>query len=160
MVATKSLLSDLARVRELDQGFQVFGAFKHQYRLGPCLSQQQLAQFESLLQVSFPHDLREFLLTAGNGGAGPGYGLHRLGVDLPSNYTPNPANAKRSERGCGPLPGSALPVGPASVTLRKLAARRRPTAAPSPQPTLQGRDPGSLVRFAEGSGRLHRFSGS
>lgn len=70
----------LATLRARDSSFEVFGAFKHQYRLGPALTEVEVADFEKRYGFRLSGDLRQFLLTVGNGGAGPGYGVHRLGI--------------------------------------------------------------------------------
>jgi hypothetical protein len=70
----------LERLRMADEGFRVFGAKRHQYRLGPPLSEGELAAFESTNRVRLPEEYRQFLSTTGNGGAGPFYGLEPLGT--------------------------------------------------------------------------------
>ena len=55
-----------------------FGVYKHQFRLNPPLPQAEVAAFESLHSISLPEDYRQFLLLAGNGGAGPYYGVAPL----------------------------------------------------------------------------------
>lgn len=70
----------LDTLRSLDASFQTFGAHKHQYRLGPVLEPAEIAQFERSFGFRLPEDLRFFLEEVGNGGAGPGYGLNRLGL--------------------------------------------------------------------------------
>jgi SMI1 / KNR4 family (SUKH-1) len=64
--------------RLLDPGLGVFGADAHRYRLNPPVTIEQLRDFESLHSVTLPSDYRQFLLEAGNGGAGPYYGLLSL----------------------------------------------------------------------------------
>lgn len=72
-------LVDLLReLRTLDPHFRVFGSASHRYLLGPVLSEQDLAAFESANGIQLPAEYREFLATVGNGGAGPFYGLEPL----------------------------------------------------------------------------------
>jgi hypothetical protein len=61
--------------RVLDPGLVVFGADEHRYRLRPPVSIEQLRDFEKLHGITLPSDYRQFLLQAGNGGAGPYYGI-------------------------------------------------------------------------------------
>lgn len=70
----------LSRLRAADPGFRVFGSDHHRYRLGPPLSEEKLAGFESANRVRLPEDYRRFLAVVGNGGAGPYYGLEPLGT--------------------------------------------------------------------------------
>lgn len=72
---TTILLDKLARLREADREFRVFGSEQHRYRLGPCLTEMEIQQFEHPHQITLPEEYRDFLLHVGNGGAGPYYGL-------------------------------------------------------------------------------------
>lgn len=100
------LPSSIQQIRELvqrlavaDASLRVFGADMHRYRLGPCLSEEAVAAFESAHRIELPADYREFLLRVGNGGAGPFYGLRPLdaqGRDLARPF-PFEATADMSE---------------------------------------------------------------
>lgn len=68
----------LRRLQVADIGFRVFGSEQHRYRLGPTLSEAELAAFESGNGIRLPEDYRQFLSAVGNGGAGPFYGLEPL----------------------------------------------------------------------------------
>jgi hypothetical protein len=70
------LLHEQAR---LDRGLNAFGANAHEYKLNPPIALKELEGFESEHRIKLPEDFREFLLTVGNGGAGPYYGLFPLG---------------------------------------------------------------------------------
>jgi hypothetical protein len=70
----------LGRLRAVDGGFRVFGSKQHRYRVGPTLSEAELAAFESANRATLPDDYRRFLSVVGNGGAGPFYGLEPLGT--------------------------------------------------------------------------------
>jgi len=70
----------LHRLRAADAGFRVFGSEQHGYRVGPILSEAELAAFESANRFRLPEDYRRFLAAVGNGGAGPFYGLEPLGT--------------------------------------------------------------------------------
>ena len=68
----------LERLRQRDPRCHGSGAARHRYRLGPPLDEAVLARFESAFAVEIPDDYRSFLKHVGNGGPGPGAGLHRL----------------------------------------------------------------------------------
>jgi hypothetical protein len=68
----------LRRLRAADTSFRVFGSKQHRYRIGPTLSESELAAFESGNRIRLPDDYRLFLAVVSNGGAGPFYGLEPL----------------------------------------------------------------------------------
>jgi hypothetical protein len=77
-------LADLvSTLRQLDTGFQVFGAKRkrdwgHDYMFNPCVDRRDIDVFEQKNGLVLPEDYREFLLCVGNGGAGPYYGIKTL----------------------------------------------------------------------------------
>lgn len=78
MPTTEELLATLQQLRTIDTEHMVFGAQTHGYVLQPPLSDEEVAQFERENRVALPAAYRDFLLKAGNGGAGPAYGLKPL----------------------------------------------------------------------------------
>ena len=58
---------------------KVFGSDAHHFKLNPPLPENEIAQFETRHNIRLPQDYRGFLLHLGNGGAGPAYGLFKLG---------------------------------------------------------------------------------
>jgi len=79
----------LVRMQKADTEFRVYGTELHKYRLGPTLSESELAAFEAKYGIVLPADYRFFLNECGNGadfrstapyiainsGPGPGNGL-------------------------------------------------------------------------------------
>jgi len=57
----------------------VFGAEAHHFNLNPEVNEAVLATFERTHGVHLPSDYRAFLMSVGNGGAGPFYGVFPLG---------------------------------------------------------------------------------
>jgi hypothetical protein len=53
----------------------VFGADHHEYKLYPCVPEDELEQVERWRGLVFPEQLRAFYLKVGDGIAGPHYGL-------------------------------------------------------------------------------------
>lgn len=58
---------------------KVFGSDAHGFRTYPALSEIAVREFESRHRVTLPTEYRGFLIHVGNGGAGPAYGLFKLG---------------------------------------------------------------------------------
>lgn len=75
------------RLRSADPNRRVSGSDKHGYAFGPVLTEAEVLEFESENGVILPADYRQFLLTVGNGGAGPGYGLLPLDNTGPCKRT-------------------------------------------------------------------------
>lgn len=69
----------LERLRTTKRPPKVFGADSHEFRLYPPLSEATVREFEVKYRIRLPEDYREFLIDLGNGGAGPFYGVFKLG---------------------------------------------------------------------------------
>lgn len=104
----------------LDTHRQVFGAYRHDYRLGPPCTEDELRSWEAATGLRLPPDYRRFLAEVGNGGAGPEYGWAELpsvgAVYLEELQRPNllPAIAWPDwvawEAAAGALPAGAEPL--------------------------------------------------
>jgi HEAT repeat protein len=70
------ILGKLEEIRR--KGLACFGSDAHGFRLKAPLQESSLVQFESEHSIRLPEDFRAFLRHAGNGGAGPYYGLYSL----------------------------------------------------------------------------------
>lgn len=60
------------------------------YRVNIPLSEPEILGFERLHAITLPTDYRDFLLTMGNGGVGPGYGVEKLGQAYDVDWSENP----------------------------------------------------------------------
>jgi hypothetical protein len=80
------ILEKLAQARH--RGCKCFGSESHSFRLNRRLLESSLIQFEQQHEIRLPEGYREFLLEAGNGGAGPYYGL--LPLDAWAEATDGP----------------------------------------------------------------------
>lgn len=69
----------LHALREARRPVHVFGSQLHGFHLNPPLSEPAVRDFEREHRINLPADYRAFLLHVGNGGAGPAYGLFKLG---------------------------------------------------------------------------------
>lgn len=78
----RSSLSSIAGNRRANH---VFGASSHGFMLNPRATTEELASIEARLSCVLPPAYRSFLIEAGNGGAGPGYGLWPAGLWDPTN---------------------------------------------------------------------------
>ena len=68
----------LERARRIPGSEAWFGVSTHQFRLRPPIAESELCAFERHHHVILPDDYRQFLLLAGDGGAGPYYGISPL----------------------------------------------------------------------------------
>lgn len=96
MDTTTRINSILARIAELkakDTELSNFGAGDnpyygitgHHYTLHPPLSEEEIAAAEKKIDVPLPEEYRAFLKLAGNGGAGPAWGLFTLENTYPGD---------------------------------------------------------------------------
>jgi hypothetical protein len=69
----------LERLRTAKPPPDVFGAESHGFKLNPPLSEAAVRRFEQKHRIQLPSDYRGFLTNLGNGGAGPCYGVFKLG---------------------------------------------------------------------------------
>jgi hypothetical protein len=69
----------LERLRTAKRQPNVFGAESHGFKLHPPLSESTVGKFEAKYRIRLPEEYRGFLINLGNGGAGPFYGLFKLG---------------------------------------------------------------------------------
>ena len=74
----KELKEQLEKAKKADIDLKYFGAKSHKYCLNAPASLNEVKQFEESIGVELPEEYRNFLLLAGNGGAGPFYGLYSL----------------------------------------------------------------------------------
>jgi hypothetical protein len=75
----QTICTDLQRCRDANPQPKVFGADSHGFVLNPPVKHSVITKFESRHQVTLPNEYREFLTQVGNGGAGPYYGVFKLG---------------------------------------------------------------------------------
>jgi hypothetical protein len=79
MLNPTQILEKIEKLDRLDAERRIFGAGFHDYQLNPCLDEETVSRLENKYGIHLPEDYRRFLLKVGNGGAGPYYGLFRLG---------------------------------------------------------------------------------
>lgn len=77
--ALERVLEKLAALERADPTRRLFGSEAHDYRLVSPVSETELSAMEAGQDVRLPTAYRAFVRAAGNGGAGPGYGLQRFG---------------------------------------------------------------------------------
>lgn len=73
------IVRDLNNIRRWNRWEEVFGANVHHFECYPPLAESELIQFEIKFGIRLPVEYRLFILLVGNGGAGPAYGVFRLG---------------------------------------------------------------------------------
>ena len=75
----RAVLEGVKELRRSDPQLRIFGAISHRYHFNPRATEREVASCQRLWGMNLPADYREFLLDVGNGGAGPFYGVFRLG---------------------------------------------------------------------------------
>jgi len=86
----EAIREDLERLRKTRVSPTIFGADEHKYILNEPVTEAVLTEFEAKHAIHLPADYRQFLTEVGNGGAGPYYGVFKLGeMDHYSGWTEN-----------------------------------------------------------------------
>ncbi len=80
ILAREEIAMRLERLAERDKKCRIFGSSTHRYKLNPPLSPKAIGRIEKSHGMTLPEAYRRFLLEIGNGGAGPFYGLFKLGT--------------------------------------------------------------------------------
>ena len=80
---------DLTLIRSSKIRPGMFGEESHEYKVNAPLSEKDVSAFERRHGITLPDEYRNFLLKLGNGGAGPNYGLFRLG-EMDDNFSSAP----------------------------------------------------------------------
>ena len=78
-VSFDDIRDGLERLRTAKRQPNVFGAESHGFKLNPPLSESAVKTFEAQHRIRLPEDYRGFLINLGDGGAGPFYGVFKLG---------------------------------------------------------------------------------
>jgi len=81
MVDLQDIWTKLTLLRKMDAERTIFGSRTHNYELNLCLTEDEILAVEKRYSITLPEDYRIFLLNVGNGGAGPAYGLFKLGEE-------------------------------------------------------------------------------
>jgi hypothetical protein len=81
-----NIVQQLKRLSAVVEKLDIFGAQVHRFQLNPPLSEAVVLDFEKQHAIRLPAEYRSFLTLAGNGGAGPAYGLFKLG-EMDDNFT-------------------------------------------------------------------------
>ncbi len=61
-----------------EEGLKPFGYQSHRWRMNQPITSKELNDIEKSYSILLPEEYRSFILTVGNGGAGPGYGMFPL----------------------------------------------------------------------------------
>jgi hypothetical protein len=86
-----ALLQKLSVVRKQQARRRKDPDLEHDYTLSPPLQMRSVVQFERRHGVELPEEFRHFLLVAGRGGAGPGFGLMTPSSSVRRNRKLQPA---------------------------------------------------------------------
>lgn len=85
----ESIRDGLERCRNAKRQPSVFGSDSHDFKLFPPLPASAVSQFEERHKIKLPDGYRRFITELGNGGAGPYYGLFKLG-EMDHNFNHKP----------------------------------------------------------------------
>lgn len=75
----ESIRDDLARCRNAKRQPKVFGSDSHGFNVFPPLKASDVLLFENRHKIKLPGSYKRFITEIGNGGAGPYYGIFKLG---------------------------------------------------------------------------------
>jgi hypothetical protein len=75
----KAIREGLRQLGESKAKLKVFGSEAHKFHTHPPLIEPTVREFETRHQVVLPPEYGGFLIHVGNGGAGPAYGIFKLG---------------------------------------------------------------------------------
>ena len=75
----ESIRHNLGRCRDAKRRPNVFGSDSHQFKLHAPLKPSLVSTFETRHKIQLPEDYKRFITEIGNGGAGPYYGIFKLG---------------------------------------------------------------------------------
>lgn len=78
MDALGRITHGLALLRQRDGQYRLFGATRHRYELRPRCSLAMVERTEGQIGTQLPRGYRDFIVRAGDGGAGPYYGVESL----------------------------------------------------------------------------------
>ena len=103
-----AILGGLERLQRSPIGEYDLAEKMHRFRLNPPLTEDEVARFEAAHGIALPGDYRAFLTQLGNGGAGPAYGVSKLG-EAPLGWEPRPFREIEGYVGClsKPFPHTA-----------------------------------------------------
>ncbi len=68
----------LEKAKAKDSDLEISGAHSHKYELRKPVSREKMEAFERKYGFCLPEEYRDFLLFAGDGGAGPYFGVYSL----------------------------------------------------------------------------------
>lgn len=71
----EEIMKILEAAKEIDPGYEKFGASAHQYRLNPPIERSFVRNIEERYGFTLPEDYFRFITEVGDGGAGPDYGI-------------------------------------------------------------------------------------
>jgi hypothetical protein len=86
---TADIIEKLKAAKE--KGVWPFGAAIHCFRLEPVAAESEVVKFEARWRIRLPEEYRAFITLAGDGGAGPAYGLFPLEETVSCRGTQIPA---------------------------------------------------------------------
>jgi SMI1 / KNR4 family (SUKH-1) len=115
---------------------------RHSWLMQPCLSEEEISNFEQSYDITIPDEYRRFLLIVGNGGPGPFYGVYPLDVAISSDPTPY-------KRYSDNIIGESV-----SPTLLRTAFPSRPESESSRKKIAYGAAPGTLALAHYGCGTI------
>ena len=101
----KRIGDKLEKLRAADPKCLSFGVDTHRYRLGSRVSPADVQSIENAYGVALPQEYASFVVDVGNGGAGPGYGLQRIGfvhsvTEIPTAEPRGPHRVVQQTRHC------------------------------------------------------------
>lgn len=105
----------LLQAEQLDPKYEMFGVQHHKYKLNPPIRKEFVHRIEERYNFQLPEDYFQFITEAGDGGAGPAYGIYQFKNFLRKGSSPGVEKFYEAYRQSLARPFIVYPMKPGEV---------------------------------------------